>query len=124
MCSFAQDDPYYGKIKLRKPNSFAFFVDIEKTPEYIPGQLEKAIYDNLVRPEPWNVADYPNKGLVVMRVIIDEKGNVIDVDSKTQKSALTAEAKRVLSQLGRFTPHVHGDRTVQARFEVPVNFNW
>lgn len=120
----AQDDPYYGKIKIRKPHPVSFFVDIDSTPVYVPGGLEESIYSQLVRPEPWNPADYPNKGLVVIRTIIDERGNVIHVESKTAKSALSNEAGRVIEKLGRFQPHVLEGKAVPARFDIPVNFNW
>lgn len=120
----AQDDPYYGKIKLRKPKSVAFFVDIDKTPEYIPGRLEEAIYSNLNRPEPWNANAYHTKGVIVMRIIIDARGNVIHVDSESKKSELIIEAKRVIEKLGRFQPHLLEEKPVSARFNIPVNFNW
>jgi hypothetical protein len=120
----AQDDPYYGKIKLRKPGSVAFFVDVDETPLYIPGRLEEAIYSGLARPEPWNSNDYDTKGLVVMRVIADAKGNVIHVEAKTTKSALTQEARRMIEKLGRFQPHQLDGKPVSVRFDIPVNFNW
>lgn len=120
----AQDDPYYGKIKLKKPHAVAFFVDVEETPEYNPGRLEEAIYDGLVRPEPWNSNDYDTKGLVVMRTIVDERGNVIHVETKTKKSVLTQEAKRMIEKLGKFQPHLLEGKAVPARFDIPVNFNW
>jgi len=124
LTGLAQDDPYYGKIKLRKPKSVAFFVDIDHTPEYILGHLEEAIYSNLNRPEPWNDSDYETKGVIVMHVIIDAQGNVIHVDSESEKSALTAEAKRVIENLGRFQPHFLKEKPVSARFDIPINFNW
>ena len=124
LTGIAQDDPYYGKIKLKKQNPVAFFVDIDYTPEYILGHLEEAIYSNLNRPKPWNESDYETKGVIIMRVIIDEKGNVIYVDSELKKSTLITEAMRVIENLGRFQPHILKEKPVSARFEIPINFNW
>ncbi|MDK2123519.1 TonB family protein [Parachitinimonas caeni] len=106
--------------------------DLAKLPEIDTHYYESRELDTTSRPidamqpeEPADYADNPQNGLVKLRVLINEKGEVDDIiildsslpDAYT-KAALDAFRK------GRFTPAIRGTEYVRSRKDIEVCFGF
>ena len=119
--TFGQDDPRFGTIIVRKPNPIEFFIEVDSTPNYLLGDLQNDIYNNLVTPS--RVISKPE--ILMMEVIIDKSGSIVWVDApENANGILVREAKRVLSNfIGSFQPHTEQGLLVPAKFVIPIRFN-
>ena len=104
--------------------TFAQVVDVpEKMAEY-PGGIN-AMMSFLQR-----TLKYPKdcekagiEGRVVLRFVVNEDGTLTDIEPlNSPDERLTAEAKRVVSMMPKWTPAKNKGKVVKMRFTLPVTF--
>ena len=112
--TFAQDDPKYGVIKVRKPKPIEFFVEIDYVPQYLKGDLYDDLYKNLDEIDDQNQT-------IWMHVIMDEHGQVIWAEERDKQSNETIKTiVEALKKLRAFEPHSEKGINVPSQFLVPV----
>lgn len=86
-------------------------------------QLAKAISKNLTYPE----SDYENgkQGTALVEFIIDEKGNITNVNSVDNKRAtyeMRIAAEKAIKKIPRIIPAKQGNESVKIKYIIPVSF--
>ena len=123
LVSAQQKDPKFGTIKVRKYGEQKFFLEIEQVPRYVdgPNALLDDIQRGIVYPE--SAISQSLDGTVMVAVIIDKFGNVINtsIHSSPHKSLNTA-ALAAAKLLKKFEPHLEKGQVVPAKFILPVRF--
>jgi TonB family protein len=113
-------------IELRKDNireKDDIYAKAEIMPQYPGGdaELRKFIVTNVNYPEA--VIEQKAKGTVIVRFVVNKKGNIEDVEILHRvHPALDAEVLRVIGKLGQFTPGSQGGKPVDVYYTVPVTF--
>lgn len=59
---------------------------------------------------------------IYTQFIIDEKGDVIDVQVRAPHPSLNKEVKQMIKKLPQFTPGKIGTKNVKVRYVLPINF--
>ena len=62
------------------------------------------------------------QGSVLVKFIVDKEGNVSNIQALTGHEALRAEAIRVISKSGKWTPAIQNGRTVNSYKYQPIIF--
>ncbi len=93
------------------------FIAFDKRPEPIGGQA--AILKNLVYPQVAQRAGIT--GTVVVRALIDEKGNVVMAKALNELEMCTEAAVEAIKKT-KFYPALQRDRPVKATISIPVVF--
>ncbi len=118
-----QTDSKFGIIKVRKYQEQQFFIEIENVPRYIDGA--NALLDDIQKGivYPSEAAEANEAGTVMVAVIIDKYGNVVNttIDSSPFK-ILNAPAMAAAKSLKKFEPHIEKGIVVPAKFILPVKF--
>ncbi|PIF06595.1 MAG: energy transducer TonB [Draconibacterium sp.] len=107
---FAADDP-------------DFFIVVEERPEFPGG--ERALQHYIASAVNYPVVAQENgiKGKVLVSFIIDEYGNVTNVEIyRSVHPSLDNEALRVIRTLPKWKPGKQGGEAVRVKYFVPINF--
>lgn len=118
-----QNDPKFGKIKVRKYVEPQFYVEIDYVPEYAagPNALLDDIQAGIIYPEA--AVEEKLKGVVMVEVVIDKFGNVNHTEiSQSPHKELNRAALAAAKSLGKFAPHMEKGMVVPAKFVLPVEF--
>jgi periplasmic protein TonB len=92
-------------ISKKEEDSIAFFMcNLEVEAEYPGGTAAWQRYLNKNMRFPVDSIDNETQGSVVVRFVVDEAGNVCDVEAVNGSAALAAEAVRVIKQSGKWIP--------------------
>lgn len=78
---------------------------------------QRFLNKNLRVPE--DVIENDIQGSVVVQFVVDEEGNVSNVETVSGPEALGAEAVRVIKKSGKWTPAVQGGRCVKSLKKQP-----
>ena len=62
------------------------------------------------------------QGSVLVKFVVDKEGNVSNIQALTGHEALRAEAIRVISKSGKWTPAIQNGRTVRSYKYQPIIF--
>uniref|UniRef100_UPI004048F280 energy transducer TonB n=1 Tax=Flavobacterium sp. TaxID=239 RepID=UPI004048F280 len=62
------------------------------------------------------------QGKVIVSFVINEEGNVVDIETAGAHKILQKEAKRIISLLPKFTSAKHNGKNVSVTYSVPINF--
>lgn len=114
----------YGPQKEPKATPETVFEVVEEMPKY-PGGVEEMM-KYLARNIKYPTIDQENKiqGRVIVEFIVDKEGDVLR--PKIQKSvspSLDAEAVRVVSGMGKWTPGRQRGEAVAVKYTVPITFS-
>lgn len=121
MIGYCQNGPREGVIKVRKPGSLNFYLEIDTIPSY-NGNLIEDIEKQIKYPHDAFVAK--KSGIVLVSCIIDESGKVIWAETKRSvNKSLDAEAVRVVKLLNRFRPYMLNGKVYSVKFDIPVRFS-
>lgn len=99
------------------------YIFVEQKPEFIGGQVAmmKFLAQNVKYPEVCRVNGI--QGRVYVSFIIDEKGNVTDVELKKGKNKhLDKEAIRVIKSMPQWTPGKQRGKAVKVKYVIPVSY--
>jgi TonB family protein len=113
-------------IELRKDDvreKDDIYVKAEIMPQYPGGdaELRKFIVTNVNYPEA--VREQKAKGTVIVRFVVNKKGNIEDVEILQRvHPALDTEVLRVVGKLGQFIPGSQGGKPVDVYYTLPVTF--
>lgn len=61
-------------------------------------------------------------GTVIVQFIIDEKGNITDIEAIKGPKELRAESERIIKESGKWIPGRQNNRTVKAYYNQPIVF--
>lgn len=122
-------DPFSTSVTLKfelpdKITPDETYVVVEQMPEYPGGDapLLKFLKNNIRYPE--GAKTDKAEGRVIVRFVINTKGNVEDaVVLKGVHPLLDAEALRIVNLLSGFLPGAQGGKPVNVWYMVPVNFS-
>ena len=113
--------PKAVKLKLTKPEIDTFEVEETTACSFGPIEAEypggaaawqRFLNKNLRYPE--EAIDNEIQGSVVVQFVVDEEGNVSDVEAASGPQALSAEAVRVIKKSGKWTPAIQNGRYVKS----------
>jgi protein TonB len=71
---------------------------------------------------PYEAEENEIQGSVLVKFIVDKEGNVSNIQALTGHEALRAEAIRVISKSGKWTPAIQNGRTVNSYKYQPIIF--
>lgn len=117
------NDPKFGTIKVRKYEEQQFYVHLEYVPKYKDGAdaLLDDIQAGIIYPE--EAIKQNISGTVLVKVIIDKFGNVINTSVDTSpNNVLNSAAMTAAKGLKKFEPHVIKEMVVPAEFILPIKF--
>ena len=112
------DDGLFSDIDEQFP-----YAKVEQKPEFIGGQVAmmKFLAQNVKYPEVCRVNGI--QGRVYVSFIIDEKGNVTDVELKKGKNKhLDKEAIRVIKSMPQWTSGKQRGKAVKVKYVIPVSY--
>ena len=118
------------KKKITKVYTFA---EVDKTPQFptcnnstsiacYNTELIKHIQDNFAYPQ--TAVDNNIEGIVMVKFVIDDRGNVINIDTKSANNAKVLEtaAEILIKKLPKFSPATKNGNPVNVAYSFPVNF--
>jgi TonB family protein len=96
------------------------FTKVEIEAEYPGGAAAWQRFLNKNLRYPQEDIDNEESGSVLVQFVVDEKGNVSDVEVLKGSKAFGAEAVRVIKKSGKWTPAVQGGRQVRSLKIQPI----
>ncbi|MDT8415608.1 MAG: TonB family protein [Flavobacteriaceae bacterium] len=71
---------------------------------------------------PQDAIDLNVQGRVYIQFIIDQQGNITDIQMRGPDSRLETEAGRIISKLPKMIPGKQGGKAVKVPYSLPINF--
>ena len=102
-----------------KDTTDLIFNKVEIEAEYPGGAAAWQRFLNRNLRVPVEVIENDIQGSVVVQFVVDEEGNVSNVETVSGPEALGAEAVRVIKKSGKWTPAVQGGRCVKSLKKQP-----
>lgn len=105
----------------RTPNAGAR-TQVEKESEYVGGQAGWRQHLTRTFSYPKQAVDREIEGTVIVQFIVDEKGDLSEIQALSGHPLLAEEAIRVIQRSGRWTPAISHGRKVKSYKKQPITF--
>jgi len=123
MSNAQTQDNKLGTIKVRKYEEQQFYLEIDYVPEYLNGAdaLIDDIQAGIIYPEEATAKGL--SGTVLVKVVIDHLGNVINTKIHLSPyEELNSAALKSAKSLKKFQPHLFKEKPVSSQFILPIKF--
>ena len=101
------------------PTDDTIWSKVEIEAEYPGGPAAWMRFLNRNLRVPQDIIDNELLGTVVVQFVVDEEGNVSNIEGVSGKDALCAEAVRVIKKSGKWTPAIQNGRVVKSLKKQP-----